>query len=147
MNNSIEDVVRIARENALEDFKFRFMQKWYEATPCFHWKELKLSPELKTEVGNEVPSVYFFIDDGKELDLDDKVWEKGELHKVISFEWMSEEISEIEDDQRVEWFRNSIATALQKTNDAQTDLIMVYNEGGLVFSKEWRYYFEKQLHF
>ena len=145
MNNSIEDLIRTARGNALEDFKFRFMQKWYESTPCFHWKELKLSSELKEAVVTENPSVWFFINNEKELDLDDKNWGKNELHKVLVFDWINEEIAGFELSEQSDWLKNNIATAMQVFSENQDDLILCYNEGTTPFSKEWRVHFEKQL--
>src|SRR5690554_6963221 len=69
MAKSIEDLIRNARSSAVEDFKKRFKQKWFNDVPCFHWKELEISDELKPIVLTNHPSVWLFsLDDSKQFD-------------------------------------------------------------------------------
>lgn len=145
MNNSIENLIRVARGNAVEDFKMRFMQKWYETIPCFHWRELNLSNELKEVVLSKNPSVWLFRHTEKELDLDDKHWDKNELQKVLVFDWITEGIDQLDSSEQGTWLKNNIATAMQLFDIDQVDLILCYSEGNSSFAKEWRVYFEKQL--
>ncbi len=145
MGNSIEDLIRVARGNAVEDFKLRFMQKWYDATPCFHWKELNLSDEVKKLVVTENPSIWLFTYDGKELDLDDKNWEVEDLYKVLEFDWINEAIAPLETDEVSSWLKNNITTVMLMFDIDHEDLVLCYNEGKAPLGKEWRTYFEKQL--
>lgn len=144
MRNSTEDLIRAARGNAVEDFKIRFMQKWYADTPCFHSKELNLSDEFKTLVINENPSI-FLLYSNEELDLEEKQWEKEELQKVLVFDWINDVIAPLEVNEKSAWLRDNIRTAMTIFEIDQEDLILCYHEGVSYFSKEWRAHFEKQL--
>jgi hypothetical protein len=144
MRNSIEDLIRVARGNAVEDFKLRFMQKWYETTPCFHWKELNLSSEIKALVITENPSIWLSNSD-EELDIDDKIWEKNELDKVRIFDWIKESIAPLEKSEQSIWLENNIKTTMEKFGIHQENLVLCYYEGTTPFSKEWRAHFEKKL--
>jgi hypothetical protein len=145
MRNSVEDLIREARGNAVEDFKLRFMQKWYDTTPCFHWRELNLSSELKELVLSENPSIWLFNYNENELDLDDKHWAKNELHKVLVFDWINDGIASLNENEQSSWLKNNIATAMQMFDIDQEDFILCYSEGKASFSKEWRIHFENRL--
>jgi len=75
MKSSTEDLIRQARGNAMEGFKLRFMQKWCGNKPCFHYKEINLSNELKELLITNNPSIWFFTNT-EEVDLEDKVWKR-----------------------------------------------------------------------
>lgn len=144
MSNSIEDLIRVARGNTVEDFKLRFMQKWYGAIPCFHWKELNLSNEVKDLVITENPSIWLLTYD-EQLDLEGKNWKKKDLYRVLNFDWITEAIAPLETSEQSSWLKNNIATAMCMFDIDQENLILCYREGTAPFAKEWRAHFEKQL--
>ncbi|WP_107038367.1 hypothetical protein [Brumimicrobium mesophilum] len=144
MKSSTEDLIRVARGNAMEDFKLRFMQKWYGNKPCFHYKEINLSNELNELLITKHPSIWFFSN-SEEVDLEDKIWEKKELHNFLIFDWIDEGIESMENVEIKTWLENNIKTAMKLFESDQDDLVLCYHEGTLPSSNEWRSHFEKQL--
>lgn len=144
MKSSIEDLIRVARGNAVENFKLRYMQKWYNNKPCFHWREMKISAELKELLITKNPSVWFFSFNG-DIDLEDKNWEKNELHNFLIFDWINEGIDSIDNSEISAWISDNIKTAIVMFESNREDLVLCYHEGTMPFSSEWRNHFEKQL--
>lgn len=144
MKSSIEDVIRIARENAVENFKFRYMQKWYANKPCFHWRELNLSAELNELLITKNPSIWFFSYK-EDIDLEDKNWEKNELHNFLIFDWVKDGINSVTSEEMNSWLSDNIKTAMVMFETSREDLVLCYHEGTMPFSSEWRSHFEKQL--
>lgn len=144
MAKSIEDLIRNARSSAVEDFKKRFKQKWFNDVPCFHWKELEISDELKPIVLTNHPSVWLFsLDDSKPFD--DIQWEKNDVYSILYFDWLSKELPGIDEERKENWFQYNISQGLGMLNYGGKELILCYNEGSESFANEWKIHFEKHL--
>src|SRR5690554_1155897 len=144
MAKSIEDLIRNARSSAVEDFKKRFKQKWYNDFPCFHWKELELSEALKSLVLTKEPSIWLLSYDTSKK-LEDIEWRKEDVSGVLFFDWLSKELPGIQEENKANWFQYNISQGLEMLNYGSRDLILCYSEGKEAFAKEWKAQFEKHL--
>src|SRR5690554_3754765 len=137
MKKSIENLVRNARNSAVEEFKKRFKQKWFNDVPCFHWKELQLNEELKSMVLTEHPSVWLLAYDSSN-NFEDTEWEKKEVYSILFFDWLNKELPEIEEIKKTEWFQYNISQGLGMLNFNHKELILCYHEGKEYYAKEWK---------
>jgi hypothetical protein len=144
MAKSIEDLIRSARNSAVEGFKKRFKQKWFNDVPCFHWKELELSEELKSLVLTEHPSVWLLAYDSSKS-FEDIEWTKKDVYGILFFDWLSKELPAIEEAKKENWFQYNISQGLGMLNFDYKEVILCYHEGTAAFAKEWKNHFEKHL--
>ena len=144
MSKSIENLIRNARSSAVEDFKKRFKQKWFNDAPCFHWKELELSEGLKSLVLTEHPSVWLLSYDSSK-NFEDIEWEEKDVYSILFFDWLSKELPAIDEAKKEKWFQYNISQGLGMISFDNQELILCYHEGTESFAKEWKTHFEKQL--
>ncbi|HZH87525.1 MAG TPA: hypothetical protein VFD77_09415 [Brumimicrobium sp.] len=144
MAKSNEDLIRSARSSAVEDFKKRFKQKWFNNTPCFHWKELELSDELKSIVLTEHPSVWLLNYDSS-MSFEEIEWKKGDVYSILFFDWLNKELPAIKEAKKENWFQYNISQGLGMLNFNNKELILCYHEGTEPFALEWKTHFEKHL--
>lgn len=144
MEKSIENLIKNARSSAVENFKKRFKQKWFNNVPCFHWKELELSDELKSMVLTDHPSVWLLSYDAA-INFEDVEWEVKDVYSILFFDWLSKELPAIGQLKREEWFQYNISQGLGMLSFDNQELILCYHEGTEPFAKEWKTYFDKNL--
>lgn len=142
---SIQDIIRSAREDSLNDFKNRFKQKWLLGMPVFQRSEIQMTNDLKSATYTENPTIWI-LRNSENIAFGEKLWCDKDVVKVISFDHIENaEIypSDIAFDM---WLEEDINCGLGMLNTTEKEQsIMVYTAGLGDLSRYWSVAFLKRI--
>lgn len=142
---TIQEIIKSAREESLDQFKDRFKQKWLLGMPVFQRSEIQMSDELKSATYTENPTIWILRDFEKES-FSNKIWNKKDVVKVISFDHIVNAEVYPTDVAFDLWLEEDINCGLGMLNtEGKENCIMVFTAGTGDLSRHWNVAFLKRI--
>ncbi|PHR45090.1 MAG: hypothetical protein COA32_13910 [Fluviicola sp.] len=142
---TIQEIIRSAREESLDEFKHRFKQKWLLGMPVFQRSEIQMSEELKSVTYTENPTIWV-MRDLEEIEFSDKIWSESDVVKVISFDHIENAEIYPTDEAFDLWLQEDINCGLGMLNTEDTEnSIMCYTAGSGNLAKHWNAAFLRRI--
>lgn len=142
---TIQEIIRSAREESLDEFKNRFRQKWLLGMPVFQRSEIQMTEELKSVTYTENPTIWV-MRDLDEVEFSNKIWNEKDVVKVISFDHIENAEIYPTDEAFDLWLQEDINCGLGMLNTEEIEnSIMCYTAGSSNLAKHWNAAFLRRI--